>query len=101
MPVQALYDQLHELRMTAFLNTLREQQANPKYIELPFEDRLALLVDVECSQRRENRIRRNIQLATFPMQAAIEDVDFSPARGMERRSILELAQCGWVASHHN
>jgi len=58
-------------------------------------------VDVECSQRRENRIRRNIQLANFPMQAAIEDVDFSPARGMERRSILELAQCGWISSRHN
>ncbi len=101
MPPQALYDQLHELRLTAFLNTLREQQANPKYYDLTFEDRLALLVDVECSQRRENRIRRNIQLANFPMQAAIEDVDFSPARGMERRPILELAQCGWVSTRQN
>ncbi len=101
MPSQALFDQLRELHLTAFLNHLREQQANPKYNNLAFEDRLALLVDVECSQRRENRIRRNIQLANFPMHAVIEDVDFSPARSMDRRVILELAQSGWVSSHNN
>jgi DNA replication protein DnaC len=101
MTLQALYDQLHELRLSAFRDALREQQTNPKYNELTFEDRLALLVDHECAQRRENRIRRNIRLANFPMQAAIEDVDFSPAHGLERRLILELAQCGWVSSRHN
>jgi DNA replication protein DnaC len=101
MTLQALYDQLHELRLSAFRDALREQQTNPKYNELTFEDRLALLVDHECAQRRENRIRRNIRLANFPMQAAIEDVDFSPARGLERRLILELALCGWVSSRHN
>lgn len=101
MTLQALYDQLHELRLSAFRDALQEQQANPKYAELTFEDRLALLVDHECTQRRENRIRRNIRLANFPMQAAIEDVDFSPARGLERRLILEMSQCGWIASRHN
>ena len=101
MTLQAIYDQLHELRLSAFRDALREQQTNPKYNELTFEDRLALLVDHECAQPRENRIRRNIRLANFPMQAAIEDVDFSPARGLERRLILELAQCGWVSRRHN
>lgn len=101
MTLQALYDQLHDLRLSAFRDALREQQANPKYNELTFEDRLALLVDYEYTQRRENRIRRNIRLANFPMQAAIEDVDFAPARGLDRRLVLELAQCTWVSSRHN
>ena len=30
------------------------------------------------------------------MQAAVEDLDFSPERGLERRLILELSQCNWV-----
>lgn len=101
MTLQALYDQLHDLRLSAFRDALREQQANPKYNELTFEDRLALLVDYECTQRRENRIRRNIRLANFPMQAAIEDVDFAPARGLDRRMVLELAQGNWISSRHN
>jgi len=101
MSMQALSDQLIELRLTAFLEALREQQANPKYTELAFEDRLALLTDHECTRRRENRIQRNIQAAAFPMQAAFEDIDFSPARSLDRRSILELGQCNWITSRHN
>ena len=101
MTLQALYDQLRELRMSTFQNALREQQANPKYNELPFEDRLSLLVDAECIQRRENRIKRNIRTAKFTMQATLEDLDFSPSRGLDRRLILELGQSNWVASRHS
>jgi DNA replication protein DnaC len=101
MTLQALYDQLLELRMSTFRDALREQLANPKYSDLTFEDRLSLLVDAECIQRRENRIKRNIRTANFPMQAAIEDLDFSPARGLDRRLILELGQANWIASRHN
>jgi len=101
MTLQALDDQLLELRLSTFRNALREQQANPKYNDLTFEDRLSLLVDAECTQRRENRIKRNIRSATFPMQATLEDLDFSPSRGLDRRLILELGQSGWIASRHN
>ncbi len=101
MTSQALYDQLLELRLPAFRQALREQQENPKYTELAFDERLALLVDHECTQRRENRIRRCIHAAGFPMQASFEELDFSPGRGLVRRSVLELAQCTWITSHHN
>ena len=47
MSQQTLDDQLHELRLSAFRTALREQQANPHYADLTFEDRLALLVDAE------------------------------------------------------
>ena len=101
MSVQVLFDQLLELRLPAFLEALHAQQSNPQYTELTFEDRLALLVEHECLQRREHRIQRNIHAAAFPMQAAFEDIDFSPARKLDRRTILELGQCNWISSRHN
>ena len=101
MTLQTLYGQLRELHLSAFSAALRDQQANPKYNDLVFEDRLSLLVDAECTQRRENRIRRNIHNASFPMQATLEDLDLSPSRGLDRRFILELGQCSWIASHQN
>jgi DNA replication protein DnaC len=101
MSIQTLYDQLLELRLSAFRDALREQQSNPKFIELPFEDRLALLVAHECAQRRENRIRRTLRAADFPMSAALENLDFSAARGLDRHFILELGQCNWITSRHN
>ena len=101
MSLQVLYDQLLELRLPAFREALREQQTDPRYSELAFEDRLALLVDHEWTRRRENRIQRHIHAAAFPLQAAFEDLDFSPARGLDRRSILELSQCHWITTRHN
>jgi DNA replication protein DnaC len=101
MTLQTLYTQLLELRLPAFRQALQEQQANSQYTELAFEERLALLVEQECTQRRENRIRRNLHSANFPMQASLEELDFSPARGLERRTILELGQSQWINSRQN
>ena len=101
MTVQTLYEQLLELRIPAFRQALQEQQSNPQFTELTFEERLSLLVDHECTQRRENRIRRNIHIAAFPASASLEDLDLSPSRGLERRSILELGQGNWIASRQN
>jgi DNA replication protein DnaC len=101
MTLQTLYDQLLELRIPAFRQALQEQQSNPQFTELAFDDRLALLVDHECTQRRENRIRRNLHTAAFPTSASLEDLDLSPSRGLERRTILDLGQCNWIASRQN
>ncbi len=96
-----LLDKLLKLRLPAFREGLREQQANPQYLELTFEERLALLVDQECTRRHDNHIRHALHTAAFPMQAAPEEIDLSPARGLDRRQMLELYQCAWIASHLN
>lgn len=93
---QTLMDKLLQLRLPAFRDGLREQISNPQYAELSFEDRLLLLVDLECTRRLDSRTKRRFKQAEFPMTATIEDLDFSPERGLERRLILELAQCSWV-----
>ena len=101
MTLQTLYDQLLELRIPAFRQALQEQQSNPQFTELAFEERLSLLVDHECTQRRENRIRRNLHTAAFPTSASLEELDLSPARGLERRTVLELGQCNWIPARQN
>ena len=93
---QTLSDKLLELRLTAFRDGLREQSSNPHYADLSFEERLLLLVELECTRRSGSRIQRRLKLADFPMPAAIEDLDFSPERGLDRRLILELAGCNWI-----
>lgn len=93
---QTLMDKLLQLRLPAFREGLRQQMENPHYAELSFEERLILLVDMECTRRLDSRTKRRLKLAEFPISAAIEDVDFSPERGLDRRLILELSQCLWI-----
>jgi DNA replication protein DnaC len=89
-------DKLLQLRLPAFREGLHQQMENPQYAELSFEERLLLLVDMECTRRLDSRTKRHLKLAEFPISAALEDVDFSPERGLERRLILELSQCNWI-----
>ncbi len=96
-----LLDQLLRLRLPAFREGLREQQANPKYAQLSFEERLAILIDQECTRRHNNRVRQALHRAAFPMQATLEDLDLSPERGLDRRQVLELGQCAWIGNHLN
>jgi len=93
---QTLLENLLQLRLTAFRKGLQEQATNPKYADLPFEERLLLLVELECIHRSDNRNQRRFKLAEFPLAAAIEDIDFSPERSLDKRQILEMAQCTWV-----
>src|SRR5665647_2848292 len=93
---QTLMDKLLQLRLPAFLDGLQEQISNPQYAELSFEDRLLLLVELECNRRLDSRTRRRFKQAEFPIMAMIEDLDFSPERKMDRRLVLELAQCSWI-----
>ena len=101
MLIQPLLDKLIQLRLPAFRDGLQEQLNNPKYAELAFEERLALLVDRECTSRHDRRIQRRVKQASFPQPACIEDLDLSASRGLDRRFILELAQCTWIANHLN
>ncbi|KAF0105574.1 MAG: ISPsy14 transposition helper protein [Chloroflexi bacterium] len=93
---QTLMDKLLQLRLPAFRDGLHEQISNPQYAGLSFEDRLLLLVELECNRRLDSRTKRRLKLAEFPMRATVEDLDFSPERGLERRLVLELAQCNWI-----
>ena len=101
MLTQPLLDKLIRLRLPAFRDGLKEQLNNPHYAELAFEERLALLVDLECTRRGDHRLHRLIKLAAFPQSATLEDLDLSPQRGLERRLVLELAQANWITQHLN
>ncbi len=98
---QPLLEKLSQLRLSAFRTAFEEQLQNPHYADLSFEERLGLLVDIEITRRTNDRLRRRIQSACFPLQATIEDLDLSAGRGLQRAQIFELAQGEWVRRHLN
>jgi DNA replication protein DnaC len=101
MLTQPLLDKLTQLRLPAFRAALEEQLHNPHYADLPFEDRLGLLVDYECTYRDNNRLQRRLKAARLQLPATVEDLDLSPSRGIDRRLVLQLAQGEWIAQHLN
>lgn len=103
MLVQPTLQKLEAIGLNTMAAALREQLDNPgPYLELTFEDRLGLLVDREADWRRSRRLQTRLKAAKlrYP-QAVVEDIDFRTPRGLDRASILSLAQAGWIERRQN
>jgi len=101
MLLQPLMDKLTLLHLPAFRKGIEEQITNPKYMDLSFEERLSILIDLEVLQRDNGRLGRYLKKARFHLAATLEDFDFSPPRGIDRRQVLELAHGAWITRHLN
>jgi DNA replication protein DnaC len=98
---EAIIEKLTGLQLHGFISALREQSEVPIHQDLPFEDRLALLVEQEYLRRNNLKIGRMLKSAQLRQSATIEQIEFKPSRGLNKSYILDLAGGNWVREHHN
>ncbi|MDN5302299.1 MAG: hypothetical protein PWQ60_1813 [Thermoanaerobacteraceae bacterium] len=69
---------------------------------LSFEERLGLLVDIEYTSRKNNRLKRLIRNANFDQSyACIADINYSAGRKLDKALIDRLATCTFITDKHN
>ena len=90
-------DKLQTLRLSGMLKALSEQQQMPEINSLGFEERFALLIDREMTERENRRLGTRLKKAKLRHSCCIEDLDFKTSRGLDRTLILSLAACTWIA----
>ena len=101
MLINQTLDKLDALGLFGMALGLREQLESSQYLSLSFDERFGLLVDREAEARDSRRLALRLKAARLRQEASVEDIDFRAARGLDRSTILNLAQAGWVASKHN
>src|ERR671933_1042333 len=101
MLINQTLDKLDALGLFGMALGLREQLEGSQYASLSFEERFGLLVDREAEARDSRRLALRLKAAKLRQEATVEDIDFRTPRGLDRSLILNLAQAGWVAAHHN
>jgi DNA replication protein DnaC len=93
-------EKLHALRLRILAATWLEQDKSPDLLALPFDDRLALLVDAESLARDNTRLTKNLRDAKLRIaDACIEGIDFPRDRQLEKSIVRQLATCRWVTEH--
>ena len=76
MTNQTTINKLIEMRLTALADAFRNQTNDPKMKDIPFDDRLGMLVDIEYTSRKNNRLRRLIRKAELEQSdASIMDIN--------------------------
>ena len=102
MTNQSTIDKLIEMRLTAMADAFRNQLDDPKCREIPFEDQFGMLVDIEYSSRKNNRLKRLIKNAGFDQpEANIMDINYTSGRKLNKELIRRLATCEYISAHRN
>ena len=65
---ESTISKLYEMRLNSIAQTFREQMTERICVNMPFEERFGLLVDVEWNRRRSNRITRLIKKQNMSIQ---------------------------------
>ena len=98
--IEHTLSQLRSLHLEGMARALEEQMANPQMDELAFPERVAMLVDREMHHRDSRRLARLLKQAHFKISAAcLEDLKFSPVRGLAKAQVATLGTCDWVRAH--
>ena len=96
MLIHPTVDRLRALGLAAMADTFVELQNNPEAAEMPHADWLGLLVDREVTARDNRRLTRRLTSAKLRQVAAIENVDYRTARGLDRSLFQNLVTCQWI-----
>lgn len=96
-----LEDCLHQLKLPTVLAQYAKAAQEAASSALPYEHYLLLLTEQELAQRDENRQKRRLVEARFPVIKTLDQYDFSLMPQLNRSLILELAQGRYLAGHEN
>ena len=93
---------LKDLKLGGMAAALEHQQNQPgTYDELPFAERLELLLDREFQTREYRKQDRLVRQARFKLRASIQDIDYQHPRNLKKAQVAQLAQTDWLERGQN
>jgi DNA replication protein DnaC len=94
-------DLLRQLGLNGMAKAFGEIEASGDAATLTHPEWLGMLLDREVSDRRDKRLLARLRYARLRHQAAVEDVDYRAARGLDRALFQKLVEGGWIDAHEN
>lgn len=101
MLTHPITDKLQQMKFYGMLKAFEEQMQMVDIETLTFEDRLALLVDREMTERENRRLKTRLKKAKLRENACIEDIDFRHPRALDKSLFMKLADCRYLKEHNN
>jgi DNA replication protein DnaC len=94
-------EQLRQLGLAGMARAFEELAANTRDADLDHAEWLGLLLDRELADRQDRRLRARLRYARLRHNAAVEDVDYRTARGLDRALFQKLVQGSWIREQQN
>ena len=102
MHIEQVIDQLRQMHLSIMADSLRSRLESGDHKGLEPEQFFALLVEDEFIARKNRKLQRMISSANFkPEQPCVENLDYSPSRGLNKAQVMQLTTPAWVEQARN
>lgn len=82
MITEQTMEKMSALKLFGLRDAFSEQLEQPSYASLTFEERVGMLIDREWTDRENRKQKRRMKAARLKIGAHMEQIDYSPARGL-------------------
>jgi DNA replication protein DnaC len=96
-----LSDHLKQLKLTTILRQYPVLARQARENGSAYEDFLLFLIEAEMQARADNRLKRRIRDARFPLMKTMENFDYDAAPDLDRRLVKELMGGSYIQEHKN
>ena len=96
-----LAEYLRQLKLTAVLRSYVARARQAREAGLDYEDYLLSLIESELEARADNRLKRRIRDARFPLIKTMEGFDLDEAEGLDRRLVREMTEGTYIKEKRN
>ncbi|QPB81543.1 AAA family ATPase [Pseudoalteromonas rubra] len=94
---QQVFDKLEGLGLSAAAKRLDSILSSPDSASRPVLDIVADLADAQDAENMRKKLERMLKNAKLKQSSAcIEDIDYSPQRGIDKKLIESLCECSWI-----
>ena len=95
-------EQLTSMKLHAMRLEYARQDELPASEELPFDDRLGMIVNAQYTERQKAKIKRLIKQAELrEPTASLAELDYDPVRKLKKADVAKLADCEWIKNGSN
>ena len=101
MLIHPTLEHLRQLGLAGMARAFEELTSRADSAELDHAEWLGLLLDREIADRQDRRLRARLRYARLRHSAAVEDVDYRTARGLDRALFQKLAMGAWIREQQN
>ena len=98
---QATLDKMRELKFAGMREQFETLMQTGNNSDMSTDEIVAQLIDSEWNCRNNRKIDRSVKSAKLRYQNGIEDLNFNPARGMDKNYILRLSDCNFIKKGEN
>ena len=99
--IAELLANLRSLTLSTMARELEVHLRQAKETGIGYEEFLLELTRVELQARAENRLKRRVREAKFPLFKPMETFDFNVVPDLDLRMFRELASCGYIKERRN